>query len=47
MRVLTHTKKKMDLSSIYTTHNEYVNQKEKIYGKKKCNYDKDSNVVKK
>jgi len=40
----THTLEKDDGSLIYmpcATHNEYVNQKEKAYGKKKCNYDKD------
>ena len=40
----THTHEKEDGSMIYmpcATHNEYVNQKEKTYHRKKCNYDKD------
>lgn len=40
----THTHEKDDGSLIYmpcATHNDYVNEKQKAYGKKKCNYDKD------
>ena len=45
----THTHEKEDGSLIYmpcATHNEYVNQKEKAYSKKKCTYSKDGKCAK-
>ncbi len=45
----THTHEKDDGSLIYmpcATHNEYVNQKEKAYSKKKCTYSKDGKCAK-
>ena len=45
----THTHEKDDGSVIYmpcATHNDYVNQKEQKYGKKKCTYGKDGKCAK-
>jgi len=45
----THTHEKDDGSVIYmpcATHNDYINEKEKKYGKKKCTYGKDGKCAK-